>query len=115
MIAYAFSDDLKTYYFTTSVATRKFRLLSENRHVALVIDSRFQHIDDMTKVEALTITGKSTHITTGDEYKQVIAHLRKRHQYLHEFIEAPSTALFKIDVIRYFYVTRFQEVSQWIP
>jgi nitroimidazol reductase NimA-like FMN-containing flavoprotein (pyridoxamine 5'-phosphate oxidase superfamily) len=115
IIAYAYTDDLKTYYFTTSVATRKFRLLTENPHVALVIDSRCQHMDDMTKVEALTITGRSIHITAGDEFEQGIHYLQKRHHYLHDFIKSPSTALIKIDVIRYFYVTRFQEVSQWVP
>ena len=40
LIAFAASDDLKTIVFATPVTTRKYRLLTECEHVALVIDSR---------------------------------------------------------------------------
>ncbi|MDZ7333266.1 MAG: pyridoxamine 5'-phosphate oxidase family protein [candidate division KSB1 bacterium] len=115
LIAYAFSDDLKQFFFTTPVATRKYKLLSQCRQVALVIDSRSQHQDDMTQVEAVTITGKATEIRSGRDYEQGIARLKSRHPYLAGFLDSASTALFRIDVVRYFHVTRFQEVSQWIP
>ncbi|MDZ7332787.1 MAG: pyridoxamine 5'-phosphate oxidase family protein [candidate division KSB1 bacterium] len=115
LIAYAFSDDLKQFFFTTPVATRKYKLLSQCRQVALVIDSRCQHQDDMTQVEAVTITGKATEIQSGSDYEQGIASLKHRHPYLADFLDSASTALFRIDVVRYFHVTRFQEVSQWIP
>ena len=115
LIAYAFSDDLKQLFFTTPVATRKYKLLSECPQVALVIDSRCQHQDDMTQVDAVTITGRATQIESGSDYEQGIAMLKHRHPYLAGFLDSASTALFRIDVVRYFHVTRFQEVSQWIP
>lgn len=115
LIAYAFTDDLKHFFFTTPIATRKFKLLSECQRVALVIDSRCQHLDDMTQVDAVTITGKAVQIQAGADYDLGISLLKNRHPYLANFLESASTALFRIDVVRYFHVTRFQEVSQWIP
>lgn len=115
LIAYAFTDDLKHYFFTTPRATRKFKLLNECQHVALVIDSRCQHQDDMTQVSAVTITGRATQIQAEEDFQKGIDLLKKRHSYLEKFLNSESTALFRIDVVRYFHVTRFQEVSQWIP
>jgi nitroimidazol reductase NimA-like FMN-containing flavoprotein (pyridoxamine 5'-phosphate oxidase superfamily) len=115
LIAYAFTDDLKQFFFTTPMATRKYKLLSECQHVALVIDSRCQHLDDMTQVDAVTITGKATQIQSGADYDLGMSLLKNRHPYLANFLDSESTALFRIDVVRYFHVTRFQEVSQWIP
>lgn len=115
LIAYAFSDNLKQFFFTTPVATRKYQLLSVCPQVALVIDSRCQHLDDLTEVEAVTITGKATQIQAGADYEQGIHMLKNRHPYLAGFLDSASTALFRIDVVRYFHVTRFQQVAQWIP
>jgi len=115
LIAYAFTEDLKHFFFKTQIATRKFKLLSECQRVALVVDSRCQHREDLTSVAAATITGKAIHIETGEEYQKGVNLLRNRHPYIAHFLEAESTALFRIDVVRYFHVGRFQEVSQWIP
>jgi nitroimidazol reductase NimA-like FMN-containing flavoprotein (pyridoxamine 5'-phosphate oxidase superfamily) len=115
LIAYAFTDDLRSYFFATQVATRKFKLLSECQHVALLIDSRCQHPDDMTQVDAVTITGRATELEAGPERREAVGRLRDRHPYLAGFLEAASTAVFQVDVVRYLHVTRFQEVSQWIP
>ena len=115
LIAYAFSDDLKQYFFSTQLSTRKYKLLQECEHVALVIDNRCQHLDNMMQVEALTITGNAKHIKSGANYETGLNLLRSRHSYLNEFLGSASTALFQIDIVRYFHVTRFQMVSQWVP
>ena len=115
IIAFAHTEDLRAFYFTTSISTRKYRLLNECDRVALTIDSRSQHPEDMTKIEAITVTGKAIRLLSGERYETGLELLKKRHIYLHHFFEAESTSLFRIDVIRYFHVTRFQEVSQWIP
>ncbi len=83
--------------------------------MALVVDSRCLHPEDMTQIEAVTITAKANHIQSSPEYEQGVRMLKLRHPYLAEFLESESTALFRSDVVRYFHVTRFQEVSQWIP
>ena len=115
LIAFGFSEDLKHLYFTTPKATRKFKLLTGCHRVAFLVDSRCEHPTDMKKVEAVTITAKAEHLTSGPGVEEGKALLRKRHPYLDEFLDSDSTALFRASVIRYIYVTRFQEVSQWIP
>lgn len=115
LIAYATTEDLKYSYFATSIESRKFRLLSECDRAALLIDSRCRHPDDLMKVEALTVTGITRHLQASDEYQTGVEKLMRRHKYLKDFIQDETTALFCFDVFRYFYVTRFQEVRQWIP
>jgi hypothetical protein len=115
MVAFAFSEDLSFVVFATPVATRKYRLLSECDRVALVVDNRPQHPENMMKVEALTATGRATEVGRGPKYDQYSQLLVRRHPQLESFVSASSCALFRIDVFRYFHVTRFQEVGQWIP
>jgi hypothetical protein len=114
-VAFAFSKDLRHAVFVTPVATRKYRLLGECEHVALVIDDRPNKADELMAIEALTVTGRSQLIERGDEFDQWAELLVTRHSYLKSFVEAPTCALFRVDVVRFLHVTRFQEVRQWIP
>ena len=58
LVAYAMAADLASAVFATPKATRKFRLLSECDHVALVIDSRPDFPEELMKIEAVTVSGK---------------------------------------------------------
>jgi nitroimidazol reductase NimA-like FMN-containing flavoprotein (pyridoxamine 5'-phosphate oxidase superfamily) len=115
LVAYAASDDLLAATFATPVATRKYRLLCECQQVALVVDSRSQHSDALMQVEAITATGRATQLQPGPAFDHWAALLIARHPRLKSFVAAPSSALFRIDMVRYLYVARFQEVRQWIP
>ncbi len=115
VVAFALSDDLSVAVFATPMATRKYRLLSECDRVALVVDNRGKHPHDMMKVEAITATGQAIQPKSDPELDRWAGLLMARHPYLRSFVRAPSTALFRIDIVRYLYVTRFQEVHQWIP
>jgi hypothetical protein len=114
LIAFAFTGDLKHAVFSTPVTTRKYRLLSHCDHVALVIDSRTNKTADLMKIEAVTATGRALRIE-GEEFQHWAGVLLGRHPYLASFVRAESCALFRVDVIRYFHVSRFQEVYQWSP
>lgn len=115
VVAFAASQDLHRFVFATPVATRKYRLLSDCDRVALVIDNRGQFPEDMMKVEAITITGQARQVPPGPELERWGGLLVARHPYLRSFVKAPSTALFRVDVVRVLHVTRFQEVRQWLP
>jgi nitroimidazol reductase NimA-like FMN-containing flavoprotein (pyridoxamine 5'-phosphate oxidase superfamily) len=115
LVAFAFSDDFSYAVFATPVATRKYRLLSVCDHIALVVDNRPQYPDDMMKVEAVTATGRTTEVERGPRFEQYSKLLVNRHPQLASFVEASSCALFRIDIFRFFHVTRFQEVGQWVP
>ena len=115
LVAYAISQDLKATTFATPVATRKFRLLSECDRVALVVDSRATFPDDMMKVEAVTATGRAVQLDPGSEFDRWAELLTTRHPRLKSFVADPSSALFRVDITQYVYVTRFQRVHQWVP
>jgi nitroimidazol reductase NimA-like FMN-containing flavoprotein (pyridoxamine 5'-phosphate oxidase superfamily) len=115
VVAFSFGHDLTSFVFATPQATRKYRLLSECDHVALVVDNRGRFPEDMMKVGAVTITGKAQELEPGPEFEEWAQLLTARHPHLKPFVEAPSTALFRVDTVRFLHVTRFQEVRQWIP
>ena len=115
VIAYAVGPELCTVTFATPKATRKYRLLCECESVALVVDSRPKFPEDMMKVEAITATGRAVQLDPGSEFDRWANLLTQRHPQLRSFVYAPSSALFRINVLRYLHVSRFQEVHQWIP
>lgn len=115
VVAFAFDEGLRNFVFATPTATRKFRLLSECERVALVVDNRGRFPDDMMQVQAITVTGRAQRVESGPEFEKWASLLMTRHPYLRGFVEAPSTALFRVEALRFLHVTRFQEVRQWVP
>lgn len=115
LVAYAMTPDLDSAVFATQKATRKYRLLSECARVALVVDNRSALPGQLMEVEALTATGRAHEVATGPEFEQWSRLLTDRHPYLDTFVRSVSCGLFRIDIVRYLYVTRFQEVRQWVP
>ena len=115
LVAFAFSEDLGFVVFATAVTTRKYELLTKCRQVALVIDTRGQCPGEIMRIEALTATGRATHVPPGPERDRMAAMLTQRHPYLKSFIAAETCALIRVDIVRFFHVCRFQEVRQWTP
>jgi hypothetical protein len=114
MIAFSFSDDLRQFVFSTPTATRKYRLLKECSSVALVVNNQADFPGEMLKIEAFTATGKAKEVDENDRAGWVEV-LTERHPQLDEFAESPTTAVFVVDVIRFFHVRAFQEVRDWRP
>ena len=67
------------------------------------------------EVEAVTATGRATVVEQGEEFERWAGLLTERHPYLSRFVRTASCSLFRIQIVRYFHVTRFQEVRQWVP
>jgi nitroimidazol reductase NimA-like FMN-containing flavoprotein (pyridoxamine 5'-phosphate oxidase superfamily) len=115
LIAFAVSADLATVVFATPITTRKYNLLVQCDHVALLIDSRSQGEKDMMKLEAFTATGRARQLEAGPDWDRCAELLIAKHPQLASFVHAPTSALFRVDIVRYFHVGRFQEVRQWRP
>jgi hypothetical protein len=96
-VAYATTPDLDSAVFATQKATRKYRLLSECAHVALVIDNRSALPGQLMDVEAVTATGHAHEVATGPELKQWSRLLTDGHPYLDEFVRSASCGLFRVD------------------
>ncbi|MBN2280784.1 MAG: pyridoxamine 5'-phosphate oxidase family protein [Candidatus Marinimicrobia bacterium] len=115
LVAYAYTDDLKNFFFTTPTATRKYMLLSQSPNVSVVVDTRSDYSHDMDKIEAVTIIGTAKELKSEKELSLGQKMLWERHPYMSDFLKSENTALFRIEIARYYYVTRFQQVSQWSP
>jgi len=115
IVAFAMTDDFRTAVFSTPIATRKYRLLTACDRVALLIDNRCKHPDDMMQIEAITATGRAIRVERGESFKRWSHLLATRHPHLADFVTSPSVALFRIEVVRFFHVERFQEVREWRP
>ena len=115
LVALAVTADLSAAVFATPITTRKYRLLCDCEHVALVIDSRSRSSEDMMQIEAITATGRARQVSPGAEFEQEANLLVGRHAQLELFVRSPTTALFRVEILRYLHVTRFQEVRQWTP
>jgi len=115
LIAFAFSEDLKHYFFSTPKATRKYSLLEKCNRIALVIDSRTRNQENPKEIEVVTITGNAVELKKQNDMTQAEKMLTEKHSNFSKIIPSESAALFRIDVNEYVYVTRFQEVYQWIP
>jgi len=115
LVAYAMTPDLDSAVFATQKDTWKYRLLSECDHVALVVDNRSALPGQVMDVEAVTATGRAHEVATGPEFERWSRLLTDRHPYLETFVRAVSCGLFRVDIVRYVHVTRFQEVRQWVP
>ena len=116
LIAYAFKNDLKNFFFATSKNTRKYNLLSKCSKVAAVIDSRCNNMDEFMKIDVVTITGNAEQISKSEkDFEITKGFLKNRHPYLSNFLESDYIALFRIDAENFFYVNHFQEVFEWKP
>ncbi len=115
LIAFAVNKELSQATFVTPVSTRKYKLLSECNRVALLFDNRDKNSNDFSSIEAVTATGRAVKLAPGKEYDYWVELLTRRHGYLKAFVRATSSALFRVDIVRYLHVVRFQEVKQWIP
>jgi nitroimidazol reductase NimA-like FMN-containing flavoprotein (pyridoxamine 5'-phosphate oxidase superfamily) len=115
VVAFAFDHDLRSFVFATPRATRKYRLLSQCDQVALVVDNRGKFPGNLMKVGAVTVTGRAQELDPGTDFEKWARLLLARHPHFKAFVESPSTAMFRVDTVRFLHVTRFQEVRQWIP
>jgi len=115
IISFSTSNNFKKIIFATTRETRKFNLLSKSSNVALLIDNRSRMPPSVNRISAVTVTGKARLLEDPEEKNKCKDILVKKHPYLKSFVEAPSTAIFLVDIYRYFFVRRFQEVMEWNP
>ena len=99
----------------TPKATKKFRLLVGCENVAILIDNCSDYPADLTKIEAVTASGRAMLIEGGQEFEHDSSILIERHPFLATFARSDSYGLFRIDIQHYLHVCRFQEVNQWNP
>lgn len=112
LIAFAAADDLQTIVLATPKATRKFANIKNNPKVSLLIDNRSNQEEDFHAAKAVTIMGVAEEQQIAEPGNQLVSLYLRKHPYLDGFLRSPTTALIRIDVLRYYLVSRFQKVME---
>jgi len=116
VIAFAVNSQLNAVVFVTPIETHKYRLLTECDQIALVIDNRADdHTADDSGIDALTATGRAVELSRVEEIELCKQDLIQKHPHMHEFIDSPNNAYFRIQIQRYLHVTQLSEVNEWFP
>jgi len=111
LIAFAASADLKSLYFVTARATRKYANIEADARVTILIDNRSNQDSDFSQAAALTATGKAEEVLDKQREGVLETYLAK-HPMLEEFVRSPSCVVLKVEVETYYLVRRFQHVME---
>ena len=111
LVAYAPSDDLKSLYFVTARATRKYANIEADARVTVLIDNRSNQDSDFSQAAAVTATGTAKEVVDSERDVVLTTYLAK-HPMLKDFVQSPSCALLQIRVETYYLVRRFQNVME---
>jgi len=99
LMSYVPNRDCREIYMMTRKGTKKFRNLSANRTVSLLIDTREEDCGaDRARIKALTVSGVFK--TIGDKAKKKLVRqkLLKKHPQLKPFAEDPDAEVFAVKV-----------------
>ncbi|WP_300460073.1 pyridoxamine 5'-phosphate oxidase family protein [Desulfobacula sp.] len=111
LVAFAATANLEQILFLTPNTTRKYDNLTNNAKVALLINNSLNQAADIYTAVAVTATGIAATVD-GLEKQTLLELYLKKHPHLQVFSTAPSTALIRVTVDRYFMVSRFQNVIE---
>ncbi len=103
--------DLAGIHFATTRATRKFANLAAEPRAALLVENSRNRQADIYEAMAVTAIGTVQEVD-GAAAETIRALYRQRHPQLEAFVAAPSTALLRLAVKRYYLVNRFQKVME---
>lgn len=109
IIAFVSADALGGIVFATPRNTRKFAYLVERPEAAFFIDDRRSSPDELMEVTGIEARGRVTELT-GEERTAYRALYLARHPAMDSFIDAPGSALMRMNVDRYDVVDHFQHV-----
>ena len=111
LIAFAASEDLKSLYFATARATRKYANIEADARVTVLIDNRSNQDSDFSQAAAVTATGSAKELADSKRYEVLAIYLAK-HPMLEDFVRSPTSALLQVEVQTYYLVRRFQNVIE---
>lgn len=108
LIAFAHSNELKLLIFVTNRDTHKYRNISAENKVSVLVDSRKHELSDFENAVAITAFGTAGEVT-GNEWKTLAALYIEKYPHLKDFVNKPSNALIKMDITDLF-IARFDSV-----
>ncbi|MFW9957414.1 MAG: pyridoxamine 5'-phosphate oxidase family protein [Candidatus Odinarchaeota archaeon] len=109
LVAYAVTDDVSHFIFATMRQRLKYRNLSVNPRVSLIIDDRSEKSSDFNETTSITILGTAKDIL-GSEREEYATLLLTLHPSLADFVNSPDCAIIRVDVEKIYVVSEFESV-----
>jgi len=99
LMAYAANSKGTEIYMVTHTKTKKYRNLTENPWVSLLIDTRDADMDSRRlKTKALTVSGICETAQDRRKKEDMLANLLERHPHLEQFATHPDAEIFLIRI-----------------
>lgn len=109
LVAFTATQDMKSLFFATTRATRKFGNIADDPRVSMLIDNRSNQASDFHDAMAVTATGSAEEVM-GQEKGAFLRPYLTKHPHLEDFVMSPTCALMRVEVDRYYVVSHFQHV-----
>ncbi len=97
LMSYAVDDDCRDVYMITDSQTKKYRNLTGNGTVSLLVDSRGE-APETEEILALTMNGDFRKIGNADESKAALERLLKRHPRLKPLADKAGVEVFAVRI-----------------
>lgn len=111
LVAFAVSDDLKSFVFATPRTTRKYSNIIASKRAALLIDNRSNKMSDFRKAMAVTVVGTVRELRKSAKNRLIQLYIDK-HSHLVDFIKSPTCAILCLEADTLHIVDRFQHVVE---
>jgi nitroimidazol reductase NimA-like FMN-containing flavoprotein (pyridoxamine 5'-phosphate oxidase superfamily) len=111
LVGFRFTPDLKHLIFATMRNRLKYRQISSNPRVSLIIDDRKNSPSDFNHATSVTIVGSALD-TKEPERGKLANMLVERHPFLNDFVKDPSCAIMKVMVEKMYVVGEFESVQK---
>jgi general stress protein 26 len=108
LVAFASTKDLKNIIFATSKNTTKYKNIKHNAKTSVLVDNRQNTPSDFEKSVSLTAFGEAKEIIINNTYYKKL--YLDKHPKLMSFVNSSDCALIKIQIDRYQYVNKFQNI-----
>ncbi|MBL7186351.1 MAG: pyridoxamine 5'-phosphate oxidase family protein [Phycisphaerae bacterium] len=111
LVAFAVTDDLKSFVFATPRTTRKYANIMASSRAALLIDNRSNRASDFRKAMAVTVVGTVRELRKSQRSRLIRLYTDK-HSHLEDFVRSPTCAVMCIDAETLHIVDQFQHVIE---
>jgi general stress protein 26 len=99
LMAYLTDEECRTIYMITHKHTTKYRNLTANPFLSLLIDTRLMDKgENRQKGKAITVNGVFERITDSGERLSILAKFLERHMHLKEFARHPDAEVLAVRI-----------------
>ena len=109
LVGFVVTKDLRVLIFSTMRQRLKYRNMTANPRVTLMIDDRNEQASDFNETTSITIVGSADDVK-GKDRDDYAALLVKRHPVLADFVSSPDCAIIKVDIDKIYVVSDFESV-----